>query len=138
MAAGPRRWNGLEGPQRARAKSKLSADQGGPMSTLRKHFISFATAYAKQSGDADEFVIPEDLTELSDEDLSALHDQALANFDSMYGDGTDLTDDDYSVLSDLTEGIERLSSELTDRETAATERSEKAAELAARVRPSSE
>ena len=46
----------------------------------------------QQSDPQPEFVIPEDLTALSDADLEALHTQAGEHFDAMYGDGTNLTD----------------------------------------------
>lgn len=89
----------------------------------------------QESGD--EFVIPEDLSELSDEDLANLHEQATANFDQMYGDGTGLSDDDVDILGRLTEGIEALSTERANRQEQDNQRAEQAQELAARVRPSS-
>src|SRR5690606_7689496 len=91
------------------------------------------TAYADQSGD--EFVIPEDLSSLSDEELSALADQARANFDAAYGDGEGLTDETFAALAALTEGIEALQAEIGTRAEAAEARAAAAAELAARVRP---
>lgn len=102
----------------------------------RRSVITLATMYAAQADD--EFIIPDDLTAVSDEELASLHEQALANFDQMYGDGVGLSDEDFQVLSDLTEGIERLTGELSSREAAATERAEAAAELAARIRPRDE
>lgn len=90
------------------------------------------TDYADQSDP--ELVIPEDLTTLSDEELGALHAQAVSNFDAIYGDGGSLSSDDVTTLSALTEAIETLQAEHATREQAAAERSSAAAELAARVR----
>lgn len=117
---------------------------------MRPHaIVKFATEYADQSDEqtdeqqteeaaSDEFVIPEDLTTVADEDLVSLHQTAIENFDSMYGDGTGLTDQDFETLRQLTEGIESLSSELNRREEAEVQRQSEAAELATRVRPASE
>lgn len=99
----------------------------------RASLVEMATAYAEQSGD--EFVIPEDLSSLSDEELSALADQARANFDAAYGDGEGLTDETFAALAALTEGIEALQAEIGTRAEAAEARAAAAAELAARVRP---
>ena len=86
----------------------------------------------------DDLVIPEDLTALSDEDLNALHEQAVAAFDGVYGEGSDLSEEDLATLSGLTEGIEAISAEQATREQARAERAEQAAELAARAHPQSE
>lgn len=82
-----------------------------------------------------DFVIPEDLTGLTDEQLGELREQAATAFDGLYGDGTALTDEAVDALATLTEGIETIHAELDVRSQAATERAERAAALAARVRP---
>lgn len=90
---------------------------------------AFATEYADQS----EFVIPEDLSTLTDEQLSELHAEAVGHFDSVYGDGQNLSDEALAALSTLTEGIESLATELSARNEQSTARSEAAAQLAQRV-----
>lgn len=92
----------------------------------------------REQDDNDTFEIPEDFSDLGDTELAELHQNALAAFEGMYGDGSQLSDDDFTALSALTEGIEGLKEELAVREAAANERREKAAELAARVRPEDE
>jgi hypothetical protein len=82
-----------------------------------------------------EFVIPSDLTALSDEELAALHEQAVANFDALYGDGVGLSEEDLATLAGLTEGIEAILAVTADRQEAAESRAAQAAELASRVRP---
>lgn len=96
--------------------------------------VAFVTDYAEQTPDS--LVIPEDLTTLSDEDLTALAEQAQSAFNDLYGDGSDLTPADLEALTALTEGIEVLQTEQGTRDEAAAERAEAAAALAARVRPS--
>lgn len=76
--------------------------------------------------------IPEDLTALTDEQLHELHEQAVEEFNALYGEG-DVSEEDMATLNDLTEAIERLAAEVTQREQAAAERAEQAAELARRV-----
>lgn len=83
--------------------------------------------------DPEELVIPDDLAELSDDDLQALHDQAVEVFNQVYGDGTDLTDEDFETLSTLTQGVERLRSEINERTERAEQRASEAQELASRV-----
>lgn len=92
------------------------------------------TDYAEAEAEGD-FVIPEDLAALSDEDLSALHEQAVSHFDGLYGDGSGLTSEDVAALGTLTEGIETIMAELASRETARAERQAIAADLAARIHP---
>lgn len=105
----------------------------------RKHIrttrsVKFLTDFNDQSEDA--LVIPEDLGELSAEDLAALHTQATEAFEAVYQNGeADLTEDDLATLRALTEGIESLNTEIGQRETAAAERREAAAALAATVTP---
>lgn len=93
-------------------------------------------AYADQN--ADETInleFPSDYAEVSDDALNALHDRAVETFNGLYGDGSDLSEDDVNALSSLTEGIESVQAELSARGEAAQERSARAAELAAKVRP---
>lgn len=104
------------------------------MNRRTPRLISLATAYADQSEEQDEeFVIPENFADLPDAELAELADAAAAHFETIYGDGTDVTDEQYVFLESLTVGIEQLASEQETRELAAEERREKAAALAARV-----
>lgn len=116
------------------------------MRALRAHrnnspLAARADQYADKRSDKataegeDTFTIPEDFSDLSDAEVTELHGQAVENFNGLYGDGSDLTDDDLTALSALTEGIEVVKEELATREAAATERREKAEALAAKVRP---
>lgn len=90
-----------------------------------------------EQGNPDDLVIPESFEELSDDDLTELHNRAVSTFEGLYGDGSTLSDDDVNDLASLTEGIEAIKDELGVRDAAKTERAEKAAELASRVRPES-
>lgn len=83
----------------------------------------------------DELVIPEDLSALNDEELSALHAQASEAFDALYGEGTGFSDDDLEQLANLTEAIENIQVTQDSRTQQAQEREARAAELAGRVRP---
>ena len=104
--------------------------------TLKTHRLG---AYADANGDETiNLEFPEDFAALSDEDLNALHDRAVDTFNGLYGDGSDLTDDDVNALSALTEGIESVQAERGVRQEAARERADRAAELAAKVRPADE
>ncbi len=94
----------------------------------------FLTDFADQS-ESDELVIPENLSELSREDLDALADQATAAFEGIYGDGTGLSSEDLDTLGELAESVDSLRAEQAVRDEADAERSAAAAELAARVRP---
>lgn len=110
------------------------------MFAARSHsrFVTRLVAYADQSGTPDdsvEFVIPEDLASLSDEALAALHQQAVSHFDALFNDGQGLTSDQLDALAVLTEGIETLAAESATRQTAAGERAQAAAALAARAHP---
>lgn len=99
--------------------------------------LQFFTDYAEQT--EDELVIPEDLTTLSDEDLDALVVQATEAFNALYQNGeASLTEEDFTALESITSGIEALQAETTTRETAAQERRDAAAALAARVQPQAE
>lgn len=99
-------------------------------------FARLLGSYADQTAEPPEdFVIPEDLAAVTDEDLNALQDEAVAHFDELYGDGSGLTDADLVTLASLTEGIERITAELNTRREAAVHREQEAAELAARAHP---
>lgn len=93
-------------------------------------------AYEK-AAESDELVIPENLAELSDDDLSALSGKAMDAFQAIYdaGEADGFSDDGLTQLSSLTEALEALGAETEKRETARAERAEKAAELAAKVAP---
>jgi hypothetical protein len=101
--------------------------------------VRFLTDYEDQSVDADTLVIPEDLTTLSDQELADLSASANEAFAAIFQDGAvDYTADDLAAMAALTEGIEALSAQSTEREAAAAARREEAAALAARVAPQAE
>ena len=77
--------------------------------------------------------IPEDLTGLDDAALSEMHSNAVEAFQSVYGDGSAVSDEALATLSDLADGIEALNAEIAGREALAAERAEKASALAAKV-----
>lgn len=101
---------------------------------MRKHFD--ITVFADQGEDAPvetfDLEIPENLTEMSAEDLGDLRSKAVDAFQTLYAGG-EFTDEDLATLGTLTEGIEVLSAEISAREQAAAERAAKAAEMAAKV-----
>lgn len=105
------------------------------MNATRNRF-RFLTDYNEQPVEetTTEFVIPEDLSDLTDAQLSELHDQAVEHFQTIYNDGN-VSEDDFIALAALTEGIEGLNAELAQRNEAAEERAHRAAELAARALP---
>lgn len=109
-----------------------------PKAAFRPTVVTLATAFADQSvedeGNEGEFVIPEDLTTLSDEELEALSVSATEHFNSIYGDGEGIDDGSFAALAALTTGIENLSVETEAREELAAKRKAEAAALAARVR----
>lgn len=92
------------------------------------------TKDTKDTGEV--FEVPQDLGGLTDTDLRDLHDQAGAHFDTIHGDGNELSDDDIDALEALATSLEQIQAELAKRDEAATERAERAAQLAAKVRPS--
>jgi hypothetical protein len=115
---------------------KILTDLEALMSQRRARALRstiFFTDYADAAGTSSEFVIPSDLSTLTDEALAALHAEAVGHFDSIYGDGQNLNTEQLDALSTLTEGIEALSNELSARRELATERASRAAELATRV-----
>lgn len=79
--------------------------------------------------------IPEDLTGLDDAALAEMHSNAVEAFQSVYGDGSAVSDEALATLSDLADGIEALNAEIAGREALAAERAEKASALAAKVAP---
>src|SRR5690625_3165733 len=83
-----------------------------------------------------EFPSAEDVQALSADDLNTLHTKATEEFDAVYGDGSNLDDEAMDTLGHLTEGIEVLSAEATRRQREQS-RSNKAAEMAARVHANS-
>ena len=102
--------------------------------------ITLATMYAEQieEVEVETFEIPAEFEELTDEELGQLHADAVEQFNAVYGDGKHLTNDDLETLGALTEGIERISAEISEREAQAAELASQAAELAARVNPAPE
>lgn len=106
-----------------------------PRITIRRadRLAKALSAYEReQAGDAD-FIIPEDLSALTDEELSSLHTEAVNHFDAVYNGGEGLSDADLAALASLTEGIEAIQAETSSRQTAAAERAQQANELATRV-----
>lgn len=95
----------------------------------------YADKRTDKGAEDDTFTIPESLAELSDAEVAELHTRALDVFNGMYGDGSDLTDEDVDTLAALTTGIEGVNEELGRREQAATERRARAEELRAKVAP---
>lgn len=99
----------------------------------RATLITLATAYADQSAESESLELPEDLSTLSDDEISSFISQADAAFDAIYGDGTaDLSSEDNATLGQLTEALESLATEQTRRETEAEQRRADADALAAR------
>lgn len=111
------------------------------MSNIRKRrsIVERATAYSG-AATAPAFKMPtvEAIAKLSDEDLTALHADAIAAFDTAYGDGTGLSSADLQTLGTLTENIETLAGAVSTREALAADNADAAAALAARVRPAGE
>lgn len=97
----------------------------------RESLFPLATNYEDQG--PDEIVFPEDLSTLDDAAVETLLNGALEAFQDIYGDGTNLTDEQVTTLGALTEGITRVNGERAARETASAERAAQAAELAAQA-----
>ena len=96
----------------------------------------FLTQFNDQTSAGDDdagLVIPADLTDLSDAELTELHAQAVAAFSDLYGDGSDVSAAALETLAPLTEGITALSAEQETRAAAAGERAEQARALAAQA-----
>ena len=94
----------------------------------RQSLFPLATNYEDQG--PDEIVFPEDLSALDDAAVETLLNGALEAFQDIYGDGTNLTDEQVEALSGLTEGITRVNGEKGTRTAASAERSANAAALA--------
>lgn len=79
-----------------------------------------------------EIVVPEDLSTLTDDELTALRTQILDGFAAIYGDGAGpFTAADLETMKGLKAAKTLISTELTVRETATAESAAAAAELAA-------
>src|SRR5690606_15974002 len=95
--------------------------------------ITLATAFAEQA-DGGELVIPETFDGMGRDEVQALYDTAVEQFDALYAEYADtMTPEQIETLAALTTGIEALSSEITARDAEAAERAEAAAALASRV-----
>ena len=97
----------------------------------RESLFPLATNYEDQG--PDEIVFPEDLSALDEAAVETLLNGALEAFQDIYGDGTNLTDEQVTTLGALTEGITRVNGERAARETAAADRATAAADLAAQA-----
>lgn len=106
--------------------------------TIRKASRSverFASFYSgADDAEATEFIVPEDLSVLSDEELEQLHTEAVSHFDSTYGDGSGLNADTIETLSALTVAIETLAGEKVARHEAQLASQQEAEALASRVK----
>jgi hypothetical protein len=83
--------------------------------------------------DAAAFHLPEDLTGLSDDELAALHEQAVNAFDEIYAAENGPQAADVAAATELADGIERLTSEQTRRTTEAETAAQTLADLRNRV-----
>lgn len=92
----------------------------------------YFTDFNDQSPADDEFIIPADLTELSDDDLTALHTRAEDAFAALFNDGNPAADA-MEALGDVTAGLEAILAENSRREDLAAERAEAARAMAERV-----
>lgn len=97
---------------------------------LAPTLVTMTTAF-----EAQELVVPEDLTALSTEELSKLHEDAIEAFDSLYEEasGPDMSDETLAKLAGLTEAIEALAAEVTVREEAMAKKVEEAKAMADKV-----
>jgi hypothetical protein len=82
----------------------------------------------------DKIVLPNDLSTLTDDELSALHTRASEQFDAAYGEGTAISDDTLLALNDLAATIRTLAAEVHERTDASTARRDEANALAEQVR----
>jgi hypothetical protein len=109
-------------------------------STLRRTFtgrlVAYATAYDAQD-EPTELVVPEDLSTLDDDALSALIDQFAAAGAALYAPDEGIIPDaaGMETMRQLAEGAETLRAEQAARVTAAAERATEAAALAAQIAP---
>src|SRR5699024_11737759 len=94
----------------------------------------FLTDYSDQSDEPTEtpsIELPENLSELSTDDVTSLHEQAVDAFSQLYD--SDLSDSDLETLSQLADIIDTLKSEKQSRDEAQADRVEQASELATRI-----
>lgn len=96
--------------------------------------VRLFTEYAADEEQDTQIVIPTDLSSVSDADLSALHTDAVAAFDTIYADGQGLDPEALGTLEHLAEGVEALASEIAARAARQVERDSAAQALASRVR----
>lgn len=84
----------------------------------------------------DEFILPEDLTTLSQEDLDNLRTQAIEAFDEIRTSAADdLTDTDVSTLAQLADAVDAIVTEGGRRDAARAEAAEAVSALVGRVHP---
>lgn len=97
--------------------------------------VRLSTAFDRDEEGTDlEVTIPEDLSEMSDEELTAARETAREAFEAIFGDGeVDYTHEDLDQMEALTEAIHRVDGEITERGEVAAQRSARAAELASSV-----
>lgn len=81
-----------------------------------------------------ETVVPADLTALSDEEIVALEEALVAEFDALHDAGSA----DVAVLTEIAEAVEQVRTEQTVRAEAAEQNAAALAALAERVRPAAE
>lgn len=79
------------------------------------------------------FQLPEDLTGLTDEELAALREQAVAQFDEIYGAEGGPAASDVARATDLADSIEKIQSETDRRGQVAADAQEQLAQLRNRV-----
>lgn len=103
-----------------------------------ERLVRFATAYdeASEEDDGDTLTVelPEDLTELSDEDLAQLQDDVVNAFDALYQSEEDLSQEDVDAMQQLADAAEAIRGESNRREQERQENREAADALANRVR----
>lgn len=97
----------------------------------RGRLAEFAELTPAQDGSGQEFVVPENLGDLSTDDIVRLHDEAQAHFKTIYGDGgNDLSADDLETLQALADGVTSLAAEKAKRDEDAEKRRQEAASIA--------
>lgn len=79
----------------------------------------------------DQLVIPEDLTELSVEEITELHDTAAAAFKTLYGDGKGFSPEEVETLKDLHAGVTKLRARKDELDKASEELASEVQSLAA-------
>lgn len=84
------------------------------------------------------FALPADLSTLSDEELTALREQAEAEFDAIYASEDGPKAEDFERAEELATGIETIAADEQRRATEAQENADRFAQLRDRVRPPAE